>query len=77
MPGKRAICVFDKWSGSAFEVNVVLMGVFADGPARDKMTLALGHNALLGCYWCAMPGQKKRTTVDKDGVVFTESWSAV
>ena len=56
--------MFDKYSGTYLDVHVVLTGVYADGPARDKMTLALGHNALLGCYWCAMQGQKSRTIVD-------------
>lgn len=61
------IKVFDVYHKKEREVHVVLTGIFADGPARDKLTMSMGHNASLGCYWCALPGQKGRTTVDGEG----------
>lgn len=62
MPKTRAadsghtIRVYDAYHKRERLVHVVLTGLFADGPARDKITMSLGHNALMGCYWCAMPG---------------------
>ena len=56
MPGGEKIRVHDMHSGMDIELHVVLTGLFADGPARDKVAMSLGHNALLGCYWCALPG---------------------
>ena len=69
--------MYDQHYGEYLDIHVVLTGIFADGPARDKLALALGHNALLGCYWCCMPGQKQRTTVDDEGRAKKESFSAV
>ena len=54
------------------DVHVIVTGIFADGPARDKLTMSLGHNALMGCYWCAMPGHKSRTTMGDDGELVKE-----
>lgn len=62
--GGETIRVYDRRDGEYLDIHVVLTGVFADGPARDKLTLALGHTASLGCYWCCLPGQKQRTIVD-------------
>lgn len=53
------IRVYDSHRRQQLEVHVVLTGIFADGPARDKLTLSMGHNALLGCYWCCLPGFKQ------------------
>lgn len=62
--GGEYIRVFDSWRREWLEVNVVLTGIFADGPARDKVTMSTGHNSLLGCYWCGLPGQKSRDVMD-------------
>lgn len=64
--------MFDRLLGQELDVHVVLTGVFADGPARDKLLLSLGHNAVLGCYWCALPAQRQRTIVRSDGEAVKE-----
>ena len=40
------------------EKYLFLDGVFADSPARAKLTRWLGHAAQLGCGWCRFHGQK-------------------
>ena len=37
--------------------HLFLDGVFADSPARAKLTRWLGHSAQLGCGWCRFQGQ--------------------
>ena len=36
-----------------------LDGVFADSPARAKLTMWMGHAAQLGCGWCRFHGQSR------------------
>ena len=38
--------------------HLFLDGVFADSPARAKLTRWLGHSAQLGCGWCRFQGQR-------------------
>lgn len=66
--GGESIRVFDVHKGEYIDVHVVLTGIFADGPARDKLTFSMGHNAVMGCYWCAMPGHKSRTMLDNNSI---------
>jgi hypothetical protein len=40
-----------------------LTGAYGDSPMRQKLTLWLGHGALLGCGFCAMDGTHKQGAV--------------
>lgn len=42
--------------GLAFVHHIILMGIFADSPARCKLSGHLSLNAFLGCMWCGFNG---------------------
>ncbi len=49
--------------GADFTHYVVVTGVYADAPARQKLVKSMGHAAYLGCMFCCLTGELMHGTM--------------
>jgi hypothetical protein len=54
-------------SGEKIKVKLILTGILADTPARNKMTLWNGPNSYLPCGWCKFEGTPQARVSGKKG----------